>query len=335
VIVMSAHGFRWGKNRPRAVPNGNAALSDHRNPGVFIAYGNHVTRSAGPHVATLYDIVPTVLAILGLPKSAEMPGQVLTWAFNGITPVQSVRVVSYGEFLNQRPTPTSPAIEPGPFQAVLQAVGHVNDPSRAQTASLDEDLQHEQQALIPPQQQSAYAYYNNLGIELQKQGKPKDALEAFAHAIALNPQRATAHLNLAMTLLERQQFTTADEEFLKAAAGGLPNADRWFVDYAAFYREHNIALLYRGKESFPQSYLIAANLGSALVDAERTTEGVSELERALGIQPSSTTALNNIGALYARKNDFARALDFWNRSLAIDPRQPQIRAAAESARSRL
>src|SRR5205807_296558 len=38
VIIVSAHGFRWGKNRPRHLPNGSSALSDHRNPGVFIAY---------------------------------------------------------------------------------------------------------------------------------------------------------------------------------------------------------------------------------------------------------------------------------------------------------
>src|SRR5207237_6724819 len=39
VLILSAHGFRWGKNRPRTQPNGGAALSDHRNPGVFIGYG--------------------------------------------------------------------------------------------------------------------------------------------------------------------------------------------------------------------------------------------------------------------------------------------------------
>jgi Flp pilus assembly protein TadD len=96
-----------------------------------------------------------------------------------------------------------------------------------------------------------------------------------------------------------------------------------------------IVVLYKGKEVFPQSALIAANLGSALIAANRFTEGVPELERALGLQPSSTLALNNLGLFYAKHNDYARALDFWNRSLAIDARQPQIRTASEAARSRL
>ena len=96
-----------------------------------------------------------------------------------------------------------------------------------------------------------------------------------------------------------------------------------------------IALLYKGQELFPQSYVIAANLGSALAATSRYTEGLPELERALSLQPSSTLALNNIGTFYAKRNDYARALDFWNRSLAIDARQPQVRALAEAARSRL
>jgi arylsulfatase A-like enzyme len=42
VILVSAHGFRWSENRPRTSPVGRSALADHRNPGIFIAYGNHV-----------------------------------------------------------------------------------------------------------------------------------------------------------------------------------------------------------------------------------------------------------------------------------------------------
>ena len=81
--------------------------------------------------------------------------------------------------------------------------------------------------------------------------------------------------------------------------------------------------------------MIAANLGSALVSVSRYTEGVPQLERALGLQPSSTLVLNNLGLFYAKQNDYGRALDYWNRSLSIEPHQPQIRDAAVAARSRL
>jgi tetratricopeptide (TPR) repeat protein len=338
VIVMSAHGFRWGKTRPEKQPQGSA-LSDHRNPGIVIAYGNHVEKSGGTHTMSVYDLTPTILAIIGLPQSADMPGHVATWAFRDITPVQGVRVISYSEFLNLRPLAASTDIAPQAYEAALQAVGHLSDPSR-NAAVLESDQQPQTQTPLRPDQWGRYAYYNNLGVELRRQNKIKDAVEAFQQAIELDPNRPTPYLNAAMALIDRQQYTAADEAFVTAVAKGLPDADRWFVDYAALYRERNmdsraIAILYKGKSVFPQSYEIAANLGSALAAASRYTEGLPELERALGLQPASTLALNNIGAFYSKKEDYARALDFWNRSLAIDPRQPEIRAAAEAARTRL
>ncbi|HEY0140358.1 MAG TPA: alkaline phosphatase family protein [Thermoanaerobaculia bacterium] len=343
VIVMSAHGFRWGKTRPRVQPIGRSALQDHRGTGMFIAYGNHVAPSRASRTVSLYDIVPTVLTILGLPKSAEMPGQHVAWAFNNIQPVESVRVVSYNEFVGGRAPTGGPAIDAGRYTRALQAMGHLYDPSRAaQMVAQEEDGEQPAgpRAPIPPQQWASYAWYNNHGIQLRKQQKLKEASDAFERAIQLNPNHPTPYLNMAMTMFDRQQYTVADELFLTAITKGLPNGDRWFSDFAALYRSQNmtsraIQLLYQGRKLFPQSHLIAANLGSALAQAERYTEGLPELERALGLQPSSTLVLNNLGIFHAKQKDYGRALDFWNRSLTIDPRQPGIRNAANAARTHL
>lgn len=344
VMIMSSYGFRWGKNRPRSMPNGGAALSDHRNPGIFIAYGPHVAPNRGAtHPMSVYDVTPTVLSLLGLPQSMEMPGHAADWAFRDVAPITSVRVVSYGEFVTSKPALTSARVAAAPYAQELQAIGHLNDPTRNLTPVLeDEDQDAAQRASAPlsPERWGQYAYYNNLGIELRSKGKLSDAVDAFDRAIDINPTRATPHLNEAMTMFDRQQYTAADEQFLKAATLGLPNAEQYFIDFAALYRQRNmnaraIALLYQGRKLFPQSYLIGANLGSALLAAERYTEGVPELVRALGLQPSSTLALNNLGLFYAKQNDYGRALDYWNRSLSIEPHQPQIRDAAIAARSRL
>lgn len=341
VIIVSAHGFRWGKNRPRMQPIGRSALSDHRNPGVFVAYGNHVAASRGSHTISIYDITPIVLSVLGLPKSTEMPGSHPDWIFKDLQPVTSVRVISYDEFFSGRPRGGSRSIDPDRYTKELQATGHLFDPSRMQPVFDDEDGPVQTaSAPLAPAQWGSYAWYNNQGIELRKQNKFKEAVEAFQKAIDLNPSRPTPYLNMAMTLFDRQQYSAADEVFVMAVARGLPDAERWFCDFAALYRSRNmtsraISLLYKGKQIFPQSPLIAANLGSALAQVDRYSEGLPELERALGLQPSSTLALNNLGTYYAKKQDFGRALDFWNRSLTIDPRQPQIRSATEAARTHL
>jgi predicted AlkP superfamily phosphohydrolase/phosphomutase/tetratricopeptide (TPR) repeat protein len=340
VIVMSAHGFRWGRERPRSQPAGRAALSDHSNTGVFIAYGNHVVPSRASRSVSVYDVAPTILAILGLPPAMEMPGQVPPGIFRDIRAVESVRVVSYAEFFGERPIATAVRPAPQQYRQTLQAVGHILDPGRSSVPAVEEAARAAASAPLPPERWGPYAYHNNRGIELRTQGKPREAIEAFQAAININPDRPTPYLNMAMTLFERQQYTAAENVFLQAVNKGLTDGDQWFVDFAALYRENNmttraIELLLKGRQLYPQSYAIAVNLGSALAQAERYTDGVPELERALGLRPSSTLALNNLGLVHAKREEYARALDFWNRSLTIDPRQPQIRAAADAARSRL
>lgn len=340
VIITSAHGYRWGKYRSHSLPNGRATLSDHRNPGIFIAYGQHVAASRSGHPISIYDVAPTVLTLLGLPPSTEMTGHVATWAFKDIQPLTSVRVVSYGEFVGERPLDVQAHPDSKAYQLLLQAIGHLNDPTRNVTPILEDDDQPEVAKPLPPEQWGRYAYYNNLGVQLRGQNKTTDAVDAFTRAVELNPSRPVPYLNLAMALFDRQMYSDADAAFLQAVAHGLPNAERYFLDYAALYREKNsptraIALLYKGQEMFPQSALISANLGSALVAASRYTEGVPQLERALGLQPSSTLVLNNLGIFYAKKGDYGRALDYWNRSLSISANQPQVRDAANGARARL
>lgn len=340
VIVVSAHGFRWDRTRPRLSPVGRVSLSDHRNPGVFIAYGNHVARGRSGYSMSIYDLVPTILAILGLPKSDEMPGDMPPGVLADISPVTSVRVVSYDEFFAGR-AGGAPAVNLQRYTQDLQAIGHLSTGNVMQPVFEDEGALPAQTAGPPNSANWAqYAHFNNQGIELRRQGKLKEAIDAFQAAIDLNPTRPTPYLNMAMTLFDRQHYSAADDVFIMAVQRGLPNAEQWFADFAALYRSRNmttraVQLLYKGKQIFPQSYVIAANLGSALMQAERYTEGLPELDRALGLQPSSTLVLNNLGIFYSKQKDYARALDFWNRSLSIDPRQPQIRQAADAARTQL
>jgi Tfp pilus assembly protein PilF len=338
---MSAYGFRWGKDRPREPPKGRAALSDHRNPGVFIAYGPHVTASRASHAVSIYDVAPTVLSLLGLPQATEMPGKPATWMFHDVVPITSMRVASYSELIIDRPIATSAHLDPARYQRVLQTIGHLNDPSRPMTPlTEDQQMAIAQAKPLPPEKWGTYAYYNNLGVDLRSKGKLKEASDAFQQAVELNPDRPVPYLNLAMALFDRQMYSAADDAFFQAVAKGLPDPEKYIIDFAALYRERSmpsraIAVLEKGKEMFPQSYIIAANLGSAMVDASRYSEGVPELERALGLQPSSTEVLNNLGVFYAKKKDYARALDYWNRSLSIEPHQLQIRQAADAARTRL
>ena len=339
IIIFSSHGMQWGRQRPRQpAERGTSTLSEHRQRGIFVARGNRVKPARTSRVVPLYDLAPTVLALIGLPKGDDMPGNVMQWAFD-IEPITSVRITSYADVLPERKPVPAPIPNGDPLVARLERIGHMVDEREASMARLPEG-QEDAEAVLPSDVWGEYAYYNNLGVELKGKKQAAEALNALEKAISLNPSRPTPYLNLAMLNFDRQHFSAADEMLHQAVARGLPNGEKWYIDFAALYREANMPtraakLLEEARAIYPQSAAIAANLGSAMADVKRYTEGTAELERALGLQPTNTLALNNLGLIYLRKKDYARALDYWNRSLAINPQQSQIKQAASAVMTHL
>lgn len=72
IIVVSDHGFKGGEGR---------GIQMHTSDGILVMAGPHIKQGqiAG---ATVYDITPTTLALLGLPPADDMPGKVLWSAFD-------------------------------------------------------------------------------------------------------------------------------------------------------------------------------------------------------------------------------------------------------------
>lgn len=339
LMIVSPYGMTWGDERAIERPSGGSELDGHRRNGIFIAFGNRIARSPQRRVLSVYDVAPTVLALLGLPISTDMSGSMLDWALDDVDPVESVRIISYSEMLDPRPLTVQASQEPQSYLAQLRLIGHVVDPERATTLALQLE---EEVTEVPVGSESwgRYAYLNNLGVQLARQDKFAEAEQALENAIALNPGRSTPYLNLTMALLERQRYTDSQEIFFEGITRGVAEPVQRILDFAAWHRkegntERAIQILARGKELFPESPEIAANLGSAMAAGRRYTDAVPELERALALRPSSTLVLNNLGQIYVRRKEYARALDYWNRSLAIDPGQVQIRQGVESLRRRL
>lgn len=339
VIVTSQHGFDWGGNRPWTPPAGASALATHRNPGIFIVWGPNVVPNPLRRAISIYDVAPTTLALLGLPKSTEMPGRVLVEMFRNLEPVTGVAIASYADLVSRANPKASAEGRMADYRARLLRIGHLTDARRVAMPLLEEPRDGVA-GKINLETWGRYAYLNNQGVRLRQQKKLAEASDAFEQAIALNPTRATPYLNLSIVLLERQELTAANAALLKAVVRGLPTPERYVIGLAAYYRANDmparaVDFLLEARKVFPQSYEVAAALGSGLAAVGRYAEAVPELERALGMRPSSTHVLNNLGNIYARREEYGRALDYWNRSLAIDAAQPKIREAVEAARTNL
>lgn len=340
LMIVSPYGMTWGTSRPIRPPAGRSALEEHRRNGVFVAFGNRVAPSKLRRPLTVYDVTPTILSILGLPESSEMNGESLEWALQGVEPIRTVPMISYSEVVVPRPVVSGDRPDRSAYLARLQAMGHVVDRRHATAPAFTPDEGAPEQIAVGSESWGQYAWFNNYGVQLQRQGKTNEAIETFQKAIDTNPGRSTPFLNLAIALAQAGKFTAAENVFFAGIERGVTNPVEMILDFAAWHREKGngaraINILMRGRQLFPNSAEIAANLGSALASQMRYSEGTAELERALSIQPSSTLVLNNLGLVHVRRKDYARALDYWNRSLAIDPAQPKIRAGVEAVRTRL
>ncbi|HSN69227.1 MAG TPA: tetratricopeptide repeat protein, partial [Thermoanaerobaculia bacterium] len=340
LMVVSPYGTTWGQTRPAQPPAGRSALAEHRRSGIFVAFGNRVVPSALRRPLTVYDITPTILSILGLPESSEMTGAPIPWLLKDLDPITTVPMISYSEVVRPRPVMAGERSDRAAYLARLQAIGHVVDQSRATAPALTPEEGTAAQIAVGTPEWGTYAFFNNSAVQLQRQGKTGDAVQQFQKAIDTNPARSTPFINLAISLAKTNNFTAAENVFFEGIERGVSDPVEMILDFAAWHRKRGngqraINVLLRGRQLFPDSPEIAANLGSALAAEMRYTDGIVELERALSMQPSSTLVLNNLGLIHVRKKDYARALDYWNRSLAIDPGQPKIRAGVEAVRTRL
>jgi predicted AlkP superfamily phosphohydrolase/phosphomutase/tetratricopeptide (TPR) repeat protein len=135
VVLVSDHGFHSDHLRPRAIPKEPAGPAvQHRQFGVLCIKGPHLKRDERIYGATLLDVAPTVLALLGLPIGEDMDGRVLVQAFE--EPPELERIPSWEDVPGECGMhPSDLRMDPAAAQAVLQqfvALGYIQPPSENQ-----------------------------------------------------------------------------------------------------------------------------------------------------------------------------------------------------------
>ncbi len=115
IIVVSDHGHEANKNYdPKSDDHYNRVCSgDHNDApdGIVILSGKDIVAGARLNRASVADIAPTVLALMGAPVGEDMPGRVLTEAirpeFLAAHPLTTVRTHSAGRKYSDTPVPSA------------------------------------------------------------------------------------------------------------------------------------------------------------------------------------------------------------------------------------
>lgn len=130
LVVLSDHGFALG-----ALPDDPSHTQDmrrvsekfHRLDGILYLWGRDVRERARIDGATLVDVTPTLLALLGLPAAADMPGRVLTEAL--VSAAAPARVPTYESAVAASGgTADDAAVDPAMMER-LRALGYLDTSS--------------------------------------------------------------------------------------------------------------------------------------------------------------------------------------------------------------
>jgi tetratricopeptide (TPR) repeat protein len=205
VLLLSDHGFASGSARPADVPpfiEGQPGLW-HTPFGILVASGPGVRPGPLP-VASLYDIAPTVLDLLGLPAAEDLPGrslrkELMEAEFEGGGALS--KVASYEAFGD----PLRPARDAGTAGSgaaaseamieTLRSLGYVG-PAPVETT---------RRGTGEPGAGSATTalYHANLAAILSAKGDLDGAEEEYRKALRSNPDTLSALLGLSR-LLDRK-----------------------------------------------------------------------------------------------------------------------------------
>jgi len=315
VIVASAYGFRPGA-QPAAgaawMSDPIAAARDHRAEGILLMKGpriRHRASESDPAAvtdrATVFDIAPTLLALLNLPVPQDMEGRVLTEVLaEDFGEPSSISTYENEAWVQQRAAarPDYRGLDE-PTRARLRSLGYfgIDDPSGVFSLQGRESLaeyfaargdheqaQQELEAVIAiaPQMPGPYV---RLGLTHMAQKKFATARSWFEQALALDPRLVAARMNLAYTFRELR-------EPLKAIAT-LEEGARLHPDHAGL--RVNLGMLYKEINDLP---------------------GATRLfEEALRISPDHQPAHAQLALMLERRGDLEGALAHWQEALRLRP----------------
>ncbi len=325
LVVNSDHGFKWGSDRwcdASLLTNPSMSASWHRLDGVFAAWGARVRPSPERGAASVFDVAPTISALLGLPVDRAETGRPIAAAFANLS--APAREPLFGKIAVRRVESAAPSAgDSDEYARRLKSLGYLSGSEAPRLEPTGGDH--------PGLTEVAW---NNLGVYLRDNTKEfANAEAALRKAIDLTPKYSTPLFNLAVLYRMRDMDQKAIDWLFRSFAAGHAHPEdtilNWYVGFddrkrPAAARE----ILERGARTYPASESIAREL--ALVryhakDCAAAWQGVSPFESTT----RSVETLNAMALIQTCLGRRAESIGLLRRSLEIDPAQAGPRQALQ------
>lgn len=339
VLLISDHGFKWHDERPTHLSGtaGPTAPLWHAEDAVFAIAGPGVERRGRVESsASVYDVAPTVAALLGLPADPSWRTELLPGSPAAeVEPVEWAPLVPPASY-SQSGGGAAP-VDPE-FIAKLRALGYVGeDGVTAGEAATMSPIPTPPAAVQTPTAQSVTAtrgQINNLAVIKINEKDYEEAERLLRQAIAMSPEYSSPHFNLRRIFMQTQQYERADEELWIAIDKGFRDPERTLDRAAADYErlgqpERADAMLTRAITRFPEHEPFYVHLMVARVQEDRCAEALPIGAVAAEKFPGSGPVHAFYGLAAACVGDSEVARREIELSLEINPEQPMLRQAIE------
>jgi tetratricopeptide (TPR) repeat protein len=329
VLVVSDHGFLTGRQRPieqaKEVSYATAARW-HRIDGVFIARGPSIRKRADATAppltcpnASVFDITPTLLAVLGLPVGSDMEGRVLQDIFvPGFT--TPAPLASYEDDAWRQSRAAAATTTEGVDEAMkerLRSLGYIGA--------------NESEAILSLRGQWSLADYF-----LQK-GDLGRAEKELTDLVRRAPEWPEPYYNLGLAHMYRKDYERARAMYEKTL-----ELDPTMIDAAmnlAFVyrqlgqRDKAIALLERTTQSEPYHAGARVNLAILYREAGQLDKARTCIEEALRLNPENFGAVVQAALTYEASGQYEKAAGYWSRALELNPQDATARQHLDALRA--
>jgi len=301
VILISAQGYESGRRRPPLEQGKQDPEGCHRPFGVVCLKGPDLKKNDRLYGASILDVTPTILTLLGLPIGMDMDGRPWLEAFE--KPVKPERIFSWEGIGND--------------QAGLHTENSRQDPAEA--AQAIEQLVELGYIAAPGEdvrqtiRQTILCNKTNLIRALLGTPQEAKAIPLLEEILAENSANEWCSLTLARCQIRLGKFAEARAglEALAPATRQLGQVQLIFADLA--FAEKNPALALEHLQTAERTCvghpLLFNQLGRAYLQLERWGDANAAYQKSLEVEPENPAAFDGLARVHLERGELESAVE--------------------------
>lgn len=311
IMILSDHGFHCDHLRPSGsakIKNGRP-VSWHRQYGMLVIGGPGIKKDERIYGASLLDVAPTVLWMLGVPVAKDMDGQALTQIAEGeVKAVEKIETYEVEDKSDAQESDTdSPedgTDDPWVAQQMLQRLadlGYVEQDTTVESVVLDRA--------------------RNLGQVYAATGRPELAIKEYEKVLAAKQDDKGSQMAIASCLLELGRLDECEGIVVSVLDGktDAPQANLYMgiINFRRGETELALKYLKEAERHDPRMPGLHCQIGNVYLRRQHWKFAERAFNKALSIDPDSAEAHDGLGVAYRWQKKPEKAVYEHMQSIAL------------------